>query len=67
MKFDEIMQPLFKMAEAKGVAKGRAEERAEKEKALLGIAKDLLGRGFSVKDAAKITTLELDKVQALVA
>jgi predicted transposase YdaD len=52
---------------AKGVAKGKAEGRAEKEKALLGIAKDLLGRGFSVEDAAKITTLEIDKVQALVA
>ncbi|MDR1578562.1 MAG: hypothetical protein LBT86_10135 [Deltaproteobacteria bacterium] len=57
------MQPLFKMAEAKGVAKGRA----EKEKALLESAKDLLGRGFSVEDAAKITTLEIEKVQALVA
>jgi hypothetical protein len=79
MKLDELMQPLFKMVaaegeargeargEAKGVAKGKAEERAENEKALLGIAKDLLGRGFSIEDAAKITTLELDKVQALVA
>ncbi|MDR1577302.1 MAG: hypothetical protein LBT86_03580 [Deltaproteobacteria bacterium] len=63
MKLDELMQPLFKMVAAEAEAKGRA----EKEKALLESAKNILGRGFSIEDAAKITTLEIDKVQALVA
>ncbi|MDR1577075.1 MAG: hypothetical protein LBT86_02430, partial [Deltaproteobacteria bacterium] len=67
MKFAELMQPFYNLVEAQGVTKGRAQERAEKEKALLESAKDLLGRGFSVEDAAKITTLEIEKVQALVA
>ncbi|MDR1577076.1 MAG: hypothetical protein LBT86_02435 [Deltaproteobacteria bacterium] len=64
MKVSELMQLTFNMVAAVAEANGRAMVKAEKEKALLESAKELLGRGFSIEDAAKITTLELEKVQA---
>jgi RNA polymerase-interacting CarD/CdnL/TRCF family regulator len=54
INFAELMRSLFNMV--------AAEERAEKEKAWLESAKDLLGRSFSIEEAAKITALELEKV-----
>ena len=51
-----------KRGEKRGIALGEKRGRAE---ALIGTARNMLARGFSIEDTAEIAGLSLDEVRAL--